>query len=311
MTSNPEPIVQHLQHEFQNLRADVTGPEARSQTAYTVELSLFRRLLGLGAALLRLFCVTRAAGSPSRAGHGPRGDALDRPGSAPDDGLLGLWQSGLRAALLHRPRADWARPARRRVEPAGPRRCRPAAGVGGLGDDRRVRPREPDGAGTHPGALAQRARPADLCHRDGSGCGWLLCAASGADRPTARRRDSGGAGRWQRGADGAAVPPEAARAPGQGAEARQEEGSCRHRALHDCPLATHPPGGGGRPVAGRQPPGAGGPPAAGQQRTAGHPGGESGRQAPAGAAGGSARGAPERAAGGATPMALRRCNSSW
>ena len=41
MTSNPEPIVQQLQHEFQNLLAYVTGPEARSQTAYTVELTLF------------------------------------------------------------------------------------------------------------------------------------------------------------------------------------------------------------------------------------------------------------------------------
>jgi hypothetical protein len=65
MTSNPEPIVQQLQHEFQNLLADVTGPEARSQTAYTVELTLFRRLLAPGAALLRWFLVTRAAGHPA------------------------------------------------------------------------------------------------------------------------------------------------------------------------------------------------------------------------------------------------------
>ena len=43
-----------------------------------------------------------------------------------------------------------------------------------------------------------------------------LCAASGADRPPARRRDAGGAGRGPRGAEGAAVPPEAARAPGKG-----------------------------------------------------------------------------------------------
>src|SRR5262245_44705888 len=62
MNSNPEPIVQQLQQEFQNLLAYVTGPDVRSQTAYTVELTLFRRLLALGAALLRLFFITRAAG---------------------------------------------------------------------------------------------------------------------------------------------------------------------------------------------------------------------------------------------------------
>jgi len=65
MTSNPEPIVQQLEHDFQNLLAYVTGPDVRAQTAYTVELTLFRRLLALGAALLRLFFVTRAAVRPS------------------------------------------------------------------------------------------------------------------------------------------------------------------------------------------------------------------------------------------------------
>jgi hypothetical protein len=61
MTSTPEPIVQPLQCEFQNLLAYVTGPDTRSQTAYTVELTLFRRLLTPGAALVRLYFVTRAA----------------------------------------------------------------------------------------------------------------------------------------------------------------------------------------------------------------------------------------------------------
>jgi hypothetical protein len=37
----------------------------RDQTAATVELTLFRRLLALGAALLRLFFLTRAAARPS------------------------------------------------------------------------------------------------------------------------------------------------------------------------------------------------------------------------------------------------------
>jgi hypothetical protein len=61
MTFNPERIAQQLPHDFQNLLAYLTGPDAGSQTAYTVELTLFRRLLALGAALLRLFFVTRAA----------------------------------------------------------------------------------------------------------------------------------------------------------------------------------------------------------------------------------------------------------
>jgi hypothetical protein len=76
MTSNPEPIVQQLQHEFQNLLVYVTGPDAGSQTAYTVELTLFRRLLALGAALLRLFFVTRAAGRPAEPVTAPDGTRL-------------------------------------------------------------------------------------------------------------------------------------------------------------------------------------------------------------------------------------------
>jgi hypothetical protein len=76
MTSNPEPLVQPRPHEFQHLLAYVTGPEARSQTAYTVELTLFRRLLGLGAALLRLFLVTRAAVRPAEPVTAPDGTRL-------------------------------------------------------------------------------------------------------------------------------------------------------------------------------------------------------------------------------------------
>jgi hypothetical protein len=76
MTSNPEPIVQQLQHDFQNLLAYITGPDARSQTAYTVELTLFRRLLALGTALLRLFLVTRAAMRPAQPVTAPDGTPL-------------------------------------------------------------------------------------------------------------------------------------------------------------------------------------------------------------------------------------------
>jgi len=65
MASDVEQTVHQLQHDFHTLMAYVTGPEAQSHTAYEVELTLFRRLLALGAALLRLFFVTRAAVRPS------------------------------------------------------------------------------------------------------------------------------------------------------------------------------------------------------------------------------------------------------
>ena len=64
MPSNAAPIVQQIQGDFHALIAYVTGPEAQTQSAYTVELTLFRRLLTIGAALLRLFFVTQAAERP-------------------------------------------------------------------------------------------------------------------------------------------------------------------------------------------------------------------------------------------------------
>jgi hypothetical protein len=62
MSSNSEQIVQHIRQEFQSLLDYATSPEDR--TAYQTELTLFRRLLALGAALLRLFFLTRAALRP-------------------------------------------------------------------------------------------------------------------------------------------------------------------------------------------------------------------------------------------------------
>src|SRR5262245_47013032 len=63
--SNAAPIVQQVQQDFQALLAYLTGPEARTQTAYTVEVTVFRRLLSLGAALLQLFFLARAAERPA------------------------------------------------------------------------------------------------------------------------------------------------------------------------------------------------------------------------------------------------------
>jgi hypothetical protein len=91
MTSYSEPSVQQVQHEFQNLLADVMGPDARAQTAYTVELTLFRRLLALGAALLRRFFVTRAAVRPAEPVPAPDGTRLTSHDQRPttDDSVLG------------------------------------------------------------------------------------------------------------------------------------------------------------------------------------------------------------------------------
>ena len=65
MPSNSDVIVQQLQHDFHALLSYVSGPDAHTETAYTVELTLFRRLLALGAALLKLFFLTRAAHRPA------------------------------------------------------------------------------------------------------------------------------------------------------------------------------------------------------------------------------------------------------
>ena len=76
MTANPAPMVQQLPGEFQHLLADVTGSDARSQTAETVELSRFRRLLALGKARWRLLVVTRAAMRPAEPVTAPDGTRL-------------------------------------------------------------------------------------------------------------------------------------------------------------------------------------------------------------------------------------------
>jgi hypothetical protein len=64
MPANAEPIVTQIQHDMQALLSYVTGPQAAQQTAATVERTLFRQLLALGAALLRLFFLTRVAERP-------------------------------------------------------------------------------------------------------------------------------------------------------------------------------------------------------------------------------------------------------
>jgi len=77
MTPNAATSVQQIQQDFQALIAYVTGPETRAASAYTVELTLFRRLLALEAALLRVFFLTRAAERPAGPVHAPSGAELD------------------------------------------------------------------------------------------------------------------------------------------------------------------------------------------------------------------------------------------
>lgn len=76
MSSNSTQIIQQLRCEFQELIEYVTGGESHTRTAYEVELTLFRRLLALGAKLLYLFFVQRAAIRPSGPVYAPDGTAL-------------------------------------------------------------------------------------------------------------------------------------------------------------------------------------------------------------------------------------------
>jgi hypothetical protein len=70
------PIIAQVRQEFEALLASVTGPATRDATADAVERALFRRLLALGAGLLRLFLLTRAAARPPGPVLAPDGTPL-------------------------------------------------------------------------------------------------------------------------------------------------------------------------------------------------------------------------------------------
>jgi hypothetical protein len=76
MPSTAEPMIAQVQQEFQDLVSYVTGPASGAHSAYEVERTLFRRVLALGAALLRLFFVTRAAVRPAGPVSSPDGTPL-------------------------------------------------------------------------------------------------------------------------------------------------------------------------------------------------------------------------------------------
>jgi hypothetical protein len=76
MSSNLTVIVHQLKQDFQELIEFVTHAESKTRTAYEVELKLFRSLLTLGAELLRLFFVQRAAERPEAPVYQPDGTSL-------------------------------------------------------------------------------------------------------------------------------------------------------------------------------------------------------------------------------------------
>lgn len=76
MSSNSDRIIHQLHCDFKELIEYVTGEGAQSRTAYEVELNLFRRLLALGAQLLRLFFMHRASVRPTEPVYAPDGTPL-------------------------------------------------------------------------------------------------------------------------------------------------------------------------------------------------------------------------------------------
>ena len=65
MPANPAPMVPPRPGACQHRLASVTGADAPSQTASTVERTLFQRRLALGQVWWRRFCGTRAARRPA------------------------------------------------------------------------------------------------------------------------------------------------------------------------------------------------------------------------------------------------------
>ena len=76
MSSNSMLIIHQLHHDFQELIEYVTGEGSWSRTAHEVEFTLFRKLLALGAQLLRLFFVHRASVRPIEPVCAPDGTEL-------------------------------------------------------------------------------------------------------------------------------------------------------------------------------------------------------------------------------------------
>lgn len=77
MSSNSQQIIHQVRRDFEQLVEYVTDEASQSRTAYEVELTLFKRLLALGAQLLLLFFMQRAAKRPEEAVQAPDGTMLE------------------------------------------------------------------------------------------------------------------------------------------------------------------------------------------------------------------------------------------
>ena len=60
MTINSQEIIRDIRTEFENLLDYVTGEQARTAKADSIERGLFKMLLSMGAKLLELFFVMRS-----------------------------------------------------------------------------------------------------------------------------------------------------------------------------------------------------------------------------------------------------------
>ena len=215
--------VQQLEHEFQNLLT-TSRAGAQAQTAYTVELTLFRRLL-VGAMLLRL--------SSSRGQHpsgepvtGPMGRVTTR--AARDHVLFGVWQGALWRHAFTAPGHQGLCP--RRELSLRHTAIRPAARVGGYGTtDEYARARR---ARTHLGGIAQSQASRLVWQRPGK-----------MSRPSMSNSESTTplVGRWwckrmAKGCDGTA-PLRRIRALGKG-QKRTKKKEGRDRTLQHCPYCA-------------------------------------------------------------------------
>jgi len=120
MSSNSAHIVQQIHHDFKELVEYVTDEASPSRTAYEVELTLFRRLLALGAQLLRLFFVQRAAVRPSDP-TAPDGTRLSYQGMRPTRYFSVFGKVRFRRHYFHAPGHQGVCPVD--AELSLPRRC--------------------------------------------------------------------------------------------------------------------------------------------------------------------------------------------
>lgn len=77
MSSNSEQIIHQVRRNFEYLIEYVTDEASQHRTAYEVELTLFKRLLALGAQLLLLFFLQRAAKRPQEPVQASDGTVLE------------------------------------------------------------------------------------------------------------------------------------------------------------------------------------------------------------------------------------------